>query len=117
MEQVAPKNYQIHLIPDMTNFTFAGKVTLLVDAPAAIEAIGLNILELSISSCAVEQNTDWVECAFETDVEKEELLILLPQKMQGRSVFRFAMRVKSTIKWPGSIGANIPIRVKPDISL
>ena len=71
MEQVAPKNYQIHLIPDMTNFTFAGKVTLLVDAPATIEALGLNILDLAISSCAVEQNADWVECAFETDVEKE----------------------------------------------
>ena len=83
MEQVAPKNYQIHLIPDMMNFTFAGKVTLLVDAPATIEALGLNILDLAISSCAVEQNTDWVECAFETDVEKEELLILLPQKMKG----------------------------------
>ena len=76
MEQVAPQNYQIHLIPDMTNFTFAGKVTLLVDAPAAIDALGLNILDLAILSCAVEQNDDWVECVFETAVEKEELQIL-----------------------------------------
>jgi tricorn protease interacting factor F2/3 len=83
MEQVAPQNYQIHLIPDMTNFTFAGKVTLLVDAPAAIDALGLNILDLAILSCAVEQNDDWVECVFETAVEKEELQIFLPQKMQG----------------------------------
>ena len=95
MEQVASKNYRIHLIPDMTNFTFAGKVTLLVDAPAAIESLGLNILDLAISSCAVEQNTDWVECAFETDAEKEELLILLPQKMQG------AIRIQ--IRYEGQI--------------
>ena len=83
MEQVAPNNYRIHLIPDLTNFTFAGNVTLLVEAPAAIEALGLNILDLTILSCAVEQNNNWVECAFETDVEKEELQILFPQKMQG----------------------------------
>jgi aminopeptidase N len=95
MEQVASKNYQIHLIPDMTNFTFAGKVTLLVEAPAAIEALGLNILDLAILSCAVEQNNDWVECEFETDVEKEGLLILLPQKMQG------AIRIQ--IRYEGQI--------------
>jgi tricorn protease interacting factor F2/3 len=95
MDQVASKNYQIHLIPDMTNFTFAGKVTLLVDALAAIEALDLNILDLAISNCAVEQNNDWVECAFETDAEKERLLILLPQKMQG------AIRIQ--IRYDGQI--------------
>jgi tricorn protease interacting factor F2/3 len=79
----------------MTNFTFAGEVTLLIDAPAAVESLGLNILDLAISSCAVGQNTDWVECAFETDAEKEELLILLPKKMQG------AIRIQ--IRYEGQI--------------
>ena len=83
MTPVSPQNYQIHLIPDLTNFIFAGKVTLLVDAPDAIKALDLNILDLNISSCAVQQNDDWIECKFETDKEKEEMQILLPQKMEG----------------------------------
>ena len=83
MQEVRPQNYRIHLIPDMTRFTFAGTVTILVEAPAAIEELGLNILDLSIFNCEVEQNNEWVECGFESDEEKEELKILLPQKMAG----------------------------------
>ena len=95
MEQVAPKNYRIHIIPDLTNFTFAGNVTLLVDAPTTIEALRLNILDLAILSCAVEQNDAFDECAFETDTDKEELKILLPQKMGA------AIRIK--IRYAGQI--------------
>ena len=83
MQQVAPKNYQIHLVPDLDNFRFAGNVTLLIEAKTAIEELCLNILELTILSCAVELNADFVECAFETDTDKEELKILLPQKIEG----------------------------------
>ncbi len=88
MQQVAPQNYRIHLIPDLDNFTFTGNLSLFVKAKKAIEALCLNILDLAILSCAVEQNDDFVECAFETDTEKEELKILLPRKMEG------AIRVK-----------------------
>ena len=83
MQQVAPKNYRIHLVPDLDRFTFTGNVTLRVEAKAAIEELCLNILELTIFSCAVELKADFVDCAFETDTEKEELKILLPQKMEG----------------------------------
>jgi len=83
MQPVAPKNYQIHLIPDLTNFTFAGNVTLFVEAQTAIEALRLNILDLAILSCAVELDDDFTDCAFEENTEKEELKILLPQQMEG----------------------------------
>ncbi len=83
MQTVVSKNYQIHLIPDLDNFTFAGNVMISVYAESAIEALCLNIIELSIFSCAVELNDDFVDCAFETDTEKEELKVLLPQKMEG----------------------------------
>jgi tricorn protease interacting factor F2/3 len=83
MLQVAPKNYRIHLIPDLTNFTFTGNLTLLVEAQTAIEALRLNILDLTISSCAVELDDDFADCAFEENTEKEELKILLPRQMEG----------------------------------
>jgi tricorn protease interacting factor F2/3 len=95
MQDIRPENYRIHLIPDLTRFSFAGHVTLIVEAPAAIGALRLNILDLEISSCAVEQNDNWIECKFETDEKKEELQILLPQKMQG------AIRIQ--IRYEGQI--------------
>jgi tricorn protease interacting factor F2/3 len=95
MPDIKPENYRIHLIPDLTHFTFAGKVTVRLEAPTAIESLGLNILDLEISDCAVEQNKEWVECKFETDEEKEELQILLPQKMEG--TIRIQIRYKGQI--------------------
>jgi tricorn protease interacting factor F2/3 len=83
MQDIRPENYRIHLIPDLTRFTFVGDVTVQIEASAAIETVDLNILDLEISDCTVEQNGDWVKCKFETYEEKEELQIFLPQKMQG----------------------------------
>jgi tricorn protease interacting factor F2/3 len=83
MQQIAPQNYQVHLVPDLDTFTFAGNETLILEAETAIEELSLNILELTIFSCAVELDADFVDCTFETDTEKEELKILLPQKMEG----------------------------------
>ena len=88
MQDVRPENYRIHLIPDLTEFKFSGKLTLMVDAPAAIDNLRLNSLDLEILECAVEQNNDWVACPFETDEEKEELQILFPVKMKD------AIRIK-----------------------
>jgi tricorn protease interacting factor F2/3 len=95
MQDIRPENYRIHLIPDLTRFSFAGHVTLIVEAPAAIGARRLNILDLEISSCAVEQNDNWIECKFETDMEKEELQVFLPQKMKG--VIRIQIRYEGQI--------------------
>ncbi|MEJ2219876.1 MAG: M1 family metallopeptidase [Desulfobacterales bacterium] len=95
MLDIRPENYRIHLIPDLAQFTFAGDVTVQVEAPNAIETLGLNILDLTILSCDVELNGKWAKCTFETDVEKEELQILLPQKMQG------AIRIR--VRYEGQI--------------
>ena len=95
MQQVAPRNYRIHIVPDLTNFTFAGNMTLLVEAPTAIEALCLNILDLDNFSCAVELNGHFADCTFKTDTEKEELRLLLPRQMEG------AIRIK--IDYEGQI--------------
>ena len=83
MEQVAPKNYRIHLVPDLTNFTFAGNMTLQIEAQTAIEELHLNVLDLDNFSCEVEGDDDFIECDFDTDTEKEELKIFLPHPMEG----------------------------------
>jgi tricorn protease interacting factor F2/3 len=95
MQDVRPQNYRVHLIPDLSKFTFAGEATLLVEAATAIESLRLNILDLDIITCSVEHNSKWVDCEFETDPEKEELQIHLPQKMAG--AIRIQMRYDGQI--------------------
>ena len=101
MEQVAPKNYRIHLVPDLTNFTFAGNITLWVEARTAIEALRLNILDLDNFSCTVALNGDFQNCAFETDTEKEELKILLPHPMEGDIRFKIGYQGQINDKMAG----------------
>jgi aminopeptidase N len=88
MQQATPKNYRIHLIPDLTNFTFSGSVTLLAEAESAIEELRLNMLDLTIISCAVKAGDRFIDCAFDANNEKEELQIFLPQKVQGAICIR-----------------------------
>jgi len=88
MEQVTPKNYQIHLIPDLAHFTFSGSVTLLAEAQTAIEELRLNVLDLTITSCGVRAGDHFIDCAFDANNEKEELQILFPQKVQGAICIR-----------------------------
>ena len=73
MQDIRPENYRIHLIPDLTHFTFTGDATVQVEASAPIKRVDLNIFDLSIFSCEVVQSNVWVKCGFETDAEKEEL--------------------------------------------
>jgi aminopeptidase N len=95
MQRVAPKNYRIHLIPDLTNFTFSGSVTLLAEAETAIEELRLNMLDLTIISCAIKAGDHFIDCAFDANNEKEELKILFPQKMQGN--------IRTRIRYTGQI--------------
>jgi aminopeptidase N len=88
MQQATPKNYQIHLIPDLTDFTFSGSVMLLAEAETAIEELRLNMLDLTINSCAVRAGDHFIECAFDADNKKEELRIRFPQKVQGNIQIR-----------------------------
>lgn len=115
MQQVTPKNYKIHLIPDLTRFTFSGSVTLLAEAETAIEVLHLNMLDLTITSCALRADDHFIECAFDTDNEKEELQIRFPQKFKVASRFRCYIRDRSTTKWPAFIEAGMQATDKQNI--
>ncbi|MFC1857446.1 M1 family metallopeptidase [Thermodesulfobacteriota bacterium] len=83
MTPPTPKRYRLYLIPDLVHFTFAGTVELRLESPSAIERLRLNILDLDILTCTVGLDDRQVQCECAAQPEKEELLILLPQKMQG----------------------------------
>jgi aminopeptidase N len=88
MQPAAPKNYQIHLVPDLTELTFSGSVTLVAEVESAFETLRLNMLDLTVISCAVKTGDRFIDCAYNADNEKEELQVHLPQKMRGAICIR-----------------------------
>ncbi|MGD8523736.1 MAG: M1 family metallopeptidase [Desulfobacterales bacterium] len=84
MQEINPVNYQIHLIPDLINFSFAGTTKIQFEAKNPIDEITVNILELAIWNCKVTADDLVVECPFLVNTKNEELRILLPKAMSGR---------------------------------
>jgi tricorn protease interacting factor F2/3 len=86
MQEINPINYQIHLIPDLINFSFAGTTKIHFEAQNPIEEISVNALELAIWNCKVRADDLVVECPFLVNTQKEELRILLPKAVSGRII-------------------------------
>ena len=84
MTSYKPINYNIHLEPDLVNFTFAGSVEILFETQASTSEIVLNLMEIAIWRCRLLSAGDPVDCAFHVDPAKEELRIALPGPASGK---------------------------------
>ena len=84
MTTYKPINYRIHLEPDLTNFIFDGTTEILFEAPQPTQEIGLDMLEITIRCCQIDQNDNFTDCPFEVDPDKEEVRIMLPEPMSGK---------------------------------
>ena len=83
MPVLNPINYKIHLEPDLDSFLFAGRLELLLEADTAVDEITLNILEIAIWQCRLNQEDELLDCVFKVDTDKEEVTIYLPTAMAG----------------------------------
>ena len=84
MRHIEPVNYNIHLKPDLANFTFSGKCEILFEASEPTPEVALNILQIAVWSCAVLEEDRLQQCRFAVDPAKEELSVLLPRPMSGK---------------------------------
>ena len=71
MTSYHPVNYNIHLEPDLVNFTFVGSVEIMFEAHKATSEIVLNLLEIAVWRCRMLSAADPVDCAFNVDPAKE----------------------------------------------
>jgi tricorn protease interacting factor F2/3 len=71
----------------------------LLEALEPVSEVTLNALDLTVTSCTVEQGAQSSECAFSMDREKETFLITLPKEMEGRFTL--------TIDYHGPIGEGM----------
>ena len=95
MQALNPLNYRIHLEPDLTRFKFDGKCEILLEAPATVSEVTLNILEIAIWSCRLQQGDGFVNCPFTVDPAREEVRVILPEPMSGK--------IRLKIDYQGSI--------------
>ncbi len=80
---IRPVRYQIHLVPDLKHFQFKGQADIRLQADQPVVSVKLNLLELAIWRCRLEQPDGWSDCAFEIQPEKESLVIHLPWALEG----------------------------------
>ena len=83
MQNVTPKNYTIHLEPDLVNFNFTGSVEIVFEAQTPIEEITLDVLDIAIWGCKIQVDQDFTACPFTVDTAKEKVTISLPQVMKA----------------------------------
>ncbi len=72
---VTPRRYELRLIPDLTQFTFAGeeRVAIVVNAPTS--EIVLNALELDVDRVSVERDKTSINGKAELDPKKERAIL------------------------------------------
>lgn len=81
--KVIPKNYTLEFEPIFKNFTFNGKETITIECKESVNSITLHCAELKIKSCNVRHNNLSEKAITKIDPKKEELIILLKNKIKG----------------------------------
>lgn len=78
-----PIHYNLHLEPDLVNFIFSGLTEIEIDLEEPAEEIILNGKDILIQKCDVKREDDLKECSFDFKEKKEEIVIKLPEQMNG----------------------------------
>ena len=83
MENTSPLHYSIHIEPDLRRFQFTGSLLLKLNMEEPADSITLNVLELAVWSCLIDDEGEKRSCRFSVDTEKEELTVHLPGSRSG----------------------------------
>ncbi len=78
-----PLHYDLHLEPDLDNFTFDGRVDIQFEMAEPAEEILLNCLELAVWECTIKDADQWRPCTFCLVPEKETLRIIPSSPVKG----------------------------------
>ncbi|MEM2146906.1 MAG: hypothetical protein QW279_16195, partial [Candidatus Jordarchaeaceae archaeon] len=78
-----PLHYKVHLEPNLETFTFQGTIVIEIMAENSVDQIILNAKDLSLQSCIFRNAEKCGECIFSFDSENEEVIIKLPERIEG----------------------------------
>ncbi len=85
MRTVFPINYELEFEPDFKTFTFKGKEKILIHATRPVNRIVFNSAEINIKRCSLLWNDKEIKASARLDEKKEEITMILPQKIFGRA--------------------------------
>jgi aminopeptidase N len=94
-KEVHPTEYAIRIVPNLENFTFAGKETVKVNVQRPVHQLVLNALELRIEAASVD-GKELPLSAIRTENEKELLTLELPSELPAGDhvlMLRFAGKI------------------------
>lgn len=77
---VVPSSYILNLEPNLNNFTFTGNVAITIEVKTDVKSIILNQKNLKINKVELKNSKMGIEVKEPELVEKQELLIIRPQK-------------------------------------
>lgn len=83
--KVIPVNYALEFEPIFKNFTFNGKEIITIICKEHVNSITLHCAELKIKSCHVIHNGISEKAITKTDAKKEELTIIIKNKIKGNA--------------------------------
>ncbi len=81
--QVLPRHYLITITPNLTDFTFTGEETILIEVVEPTKNIVMNAATLSVSNASVTatQTHEALAAQIETDKNLERITLALPQTL------------------------------------
>lgn len=92
--KAVPKEYTLHLDPDLEQFSCPGWVSIDVEKEKPGDTIVLNAAALEITTISVKQGTQEHKAEFRLNEEKEELTVLLGKDLRGAMTLRIGFRAR-----------------------
>jgi aminopeptidase N len=83
-DSIRPVHYQLEIVPDIGQFRFSGRVTVDLAAEQPVSRVELNLLELAVWQCRLQQGGAWQSCDFSLEPGRELLTVLLPEPCTGK---------------------------------
>ncbi|MHA1917411.1 MAG: M1 family metallopeptidase [Candidatus Ranarchaeia archaeon] len=84
MDNYQPRNYKIHLEPDLQSFLSKGIVEIELDLLNETSEITLNSSNIAIWTCEIQENGEFIKIPFKLLPKEEQLSLFLPQKKSGK---------------------------------
>ena len=83
-DSIRPVHYHLEITPDLPQFRFTGRATMDLASDQPVSRVELNLLELAVWQCRLQQDDGWQPCAFNLAPERELLTVLLPAPCSGK---------------------------------
>lgn len=96
-EEVEPLNYVLRMEPNLTDFTFSGKVEIDILVKFSTNQVTLHSRNLTIKSCKVKIDTQFIDNKFTLDEINDLLIVESAQQLKYDTKYTLVMEFEATL--------------------